>query len=109
MYTLCYTCLIIDTYNPLMVTMSGLFCLMIRPPPRSTLTDTLFPHTPLFRSRQGPQACQHPLRHRRALNQYLVRHRPVPHEILIQRSAIDRKSTRLNSSHSCADRLPSSA
>src|SRR3546814_13334153 len=26
------------------------FCLMIRRPPRSTLTDTLFPYTTLFRS-----------------------------------------------------------
>src|SRR3546814_1219627 len=26
------------------------FCLMIRRPPRSTRTDTLFPYTPLFRS-----------------------------------------------------------
>src|SRR3546814_17631206 len=28
----------------------GLFFLMIRRPPRSTLTDTLFPYTTLFRS-----------------------------------------------------------
>src|SRR3546814_15633465 len=28
------------------------FFLMIRPPPRSTRTDTLFPYTTLFRSRQ---------------------------------------------------------
>src|SRR3546814_9882665 len=27
---------------------------MIRPPPRSTRTDTLFPYTPLFRSRCRP-------------------------------------------------------
>src|SRR3546814_16327324 len=35
-----------------------LFFLMIRRPPRSTRTDTLFPYTTLFRSgmpRQGPQ------------------------------------------------------
>src|SRR3546814_18790687 len=31
------------------------FCLMIRPPPRSTRTDTLFPYTTLFRSRGYPQ------------------------------------------------------
>src|SRR3546814_12015999 len=30
--------------------MFGLFFLMIRRPPRSTLTDTLFPYTTLFRS-----------------------------------------------------------
>src|SRR3546814_17993771 len=29
------------------------FFLMIRRPPRSTLTDTLFPYTTLFRSRHG--------------------------------------------------------
>src|SRR3546814_8791375 len=30
------------------------FFLMIRRPPRSTRTDSLFPYTPLFRSRQEP-------------------------------------------------------
>src|SRR3546814_16143272 len=30
------------------------FCLMIRRPPRSTRTDTLFPYTTLFRSDDGP-------------------------------------------------------
>src|SRR3546814_13720866 len=30
------------------------FFLMIRRPPRSTRTDTLFPYTTLFRSRLGP-------------------------------------------------------
>src|SRR3546814_14455864 len=30
------------------------FFLMIRRPPRSTRTDTLFPYTTLFRSRAGP-------------------------------------------------------
>src|SRR3546814_10035555 len=30
-----------------------LFCLMIRRPPRSTRTDTLFPYTTLFRSNVG--------------------------------------------------------
>src|SRR3546814_16311329 len=32
------------------------FFLMIRRPPRSTRTDTLFPYTTLFRSRQGAVA-----------------------------------------------------
>src|SRR3546814_4514583 len=51
------------------------FFLMIRRPPRSTRTDTLFPYTTLFRSAAGPAAdryrrlarglCQHG-RHRRA-------------------------------------------
>src|SRR3546814_18435286 len=30
------------------------FCLMIRRPPRSTCTDTLFPYTTLFRSIDAP-------------------------------------------------------
>src|SRR3546814_18278468 len=33
---------------------SFFFCLMIRLPPRSTRTDTLFPYTTLFRSDVGP-------------------------------------------------------
>src|SRR3546814_7162012 len=36
------------------------FCLMIRRPPRSTRTDTLFPYTTLFRSlRQSPALRRH--------------------------------------------------
>src|SRR3546814_7149305 len=35
-----------------MVVGFGLFFLMIRRPPRSTRTDTLFPYTTLFRSQQ---------------------------------------------------------
>src|SRR3546814_2346415 len=57
------------------------FFLMIRPPPRSTLTDTLFPYTTLFRSpheadllapereedrRDDECGLQHARRHRRA-------------------------------------------
>src|SRR3546814_3271435 len=38
--------------------MSILFFLMIRRPPRSTRTDTLFPYTTLFRSRRRPVAAQ---------------------------------------------------
>src|SRR3546814_8082752 len=34
----------------------GFFFLMIRQPPRSTRTDTLFPYTTLFRSGRGPMA-----------------------------------------------------
>src|SRR3546814_14001836 len=35
------------------IQISTVFILMIRRPPRSTRTDTLFPYTTLFRSRQG--------------------------------------------------------
>src|SRR3546814_6491684 len=34
------------------------FFLMIRRPPRSTRTDTLFPYTTLFRSAEGDGACR---------------------------------------------------
>src|SRR3546814_11425800 len=35
----------------MLVLLCCIFCLMIRRPPRSTRTDTLFPYTTLFRSR----------------------------------------------------------
>src|SRR3546814_16104474 len=75
------------------------FFLMIRRPPRSTRTDTLFPYTTLFRSpvRDRMQRCgrtceprgrTHPCQHRPAVA-------PARH----LGRALDRKSTRLNSSH----------
>src|SRR3546814_282560 len=36
------------------LTVSSFFLLMIRRPPRSTRTDTLFPYTTLFRSMDAP-------------------------------------------------------
>src|SRR3546814_4163091 len=44
-----------------------LFFLMIRRPPRSTRTDTLFPYTTLFRSRQLLQRREHAGAHLRSL------------------------------------------
>src|SRR3546814_19558524 len=38
--------------NYLLFLLLCFFCLMIRRPPRSTRTDTLFPYTTLFRSRE---------------------------------------------------------
>src|SRR3546814_13753733 len=96
------------------------FFLMIRRPPRSTRTDTLFPYTTLFRSLQPvepgphigrPAAPAGRPRARRDLAQLVGQHvRPEP---LVPRpqpaldrgqpgTAVaerDRKSTRLNSSH----------
>src|SRR2546430_6333134 len=57
---------------------------MIRRPPRSTL----FPYTTLFRSE--PEAADHVTR----------RHLREPAPLLLVRAEGDRKSTRLNSSHS---------
>src|SRR3546814_4007843 len=117
---------------------------MIRRPPRSTRTDTLFPYTTLFRSTredviayeaflaQPPATwCDDGLarrgEHRRlfvgplaersrrqalgilaGLFNYLVRAGYLAGSpFVLQRR--DRKHTRLNSSHSCAPRMPSSA
>src|SRR3546814_14253657 len=94
-----------------------LFFLMIRRPPRSTRTDTLFPYTTLFRS-VIDKACLDPVptlglgvarqiigegdghhlqfgkRPGLHLAQGLVKHARAEKE-----RRIDRKSTRLNSSH----------
>src|SRR3546814_15776433 len=97
------------------------FLLMLRPPPRSTRTDTLYPDTTLFRSdvvRINPvKGTMHTLyrrqsRHNTILlteqcNNYCLMCSQPPKKIddswLLNEAfdllAIDRKSTRLNSSH----------
>src|SRR6056297_2756107 len=72
------------------------FFLKIRLPPRSTRTDTLFPYTTLFRSPDAIAAAW------------------GDPDVLINGAggnhpSGDRKSTRLNSSHSGESRMPSSA
>src|SRR3546814_19445480 len=96
---LCYFYIFI--YNHFVVSTLFLFffCffLMIRRPPRSTRTDTLFPYTTLFRSGLMHAAGEVSVRPYAS-----TRVQPVT---FFQRSAtarctaIDRKSTRLNSSH----------
>src|SRR3546814_21100243 len=92
-----------------------LFFLMIRRPPRSTRTDTLFPYTTLFRSvaflvQPVPPIVGVDDRDMPILIRFEVgicgngQRREAGRPI-----AIDRKSTHLNSSHSCAPRMPSSA
>src|SRR3546814_18411426 len=54
---------------------------MIRRPPRSTRTDTLFPYTTLFRS----QAPHHPTSARRELRQAFVEHQPRRGDALLHR------------------------
>src|SRR3546814_15235431 len=114
---------------------------MIRRPPRSTRTDTLFPYTTRFRSNravgiaarekgeavefragrevilsagsmQSPQLLQlsgigDPA-HLQGLGLPVVAALPGVGQNL-REHWIDRKSTRLNSSHSCASRMTSSA
>src|SRR3546814_16388403 len=106
---------------------SCVFCivfLMIRRPPRSTRTDTLFPYTTLFRShvqrlsaaagypdpdRRAEHLDQH-RRHRVRADEWraaAATGRPDPDRRFHQsrgsaaegRKPLDRKSTRLNSSH----------
>src|SRR3546814_15233137 len=106
---------------------------MIRRPPRSTRTDTLFPYTTLFRSEGVAQGVEgrlhHVVRIRRPhrLGDHVVyperlenrAHRTagddagahrrgtdhhaagteVAEHVVMERAALDRKSTRLNSSH----------
>src|SRR3546814_19740770 len=82
------------------------FFLMIRRPPRSTRTDTLFPYTTLFRSRRvavhrfrssghsfGSQGHEHYSREVRRYDHF----EPECASSSCERR--DRKSTRLNSSH----------
>src|SRR3546814_3546033 len=57
------------------------FSLMIRRPPRSTRTDTLFPYTTLFRSAQAVRRVRGQVRtHRNRPRPY--RRREVPHGLL---------------------------
>src|SRR3546814_13673396 len=80
------------------------FFLMIRRPPRSTRTDTLFPYTTLFRSRVKEGGTFSAGDMKRALDDFAIKLivEDVEDEDTVARlleRGIDRKSTRLNSSH----------
>src|SRR3546814_16737408 len=96
--------LVIFVSLDLFVVYTCVFFLMIRRPPRSTRTDTLFPYTTLFRSQQRapPHAIrqiarggdrEHAERRRDRFDHQEARGRFVGEQ------EQDRKSTRLNSSH----------
>src|SRR3546814_18253741 len=102
-----------------------LFFCMIRRPPRSTRTDTLFPYTTLFRSADAAPAPHRALTEQVEISvatgkvrvvtialRELPRHRQLaqrPQQRVVVgiggdftlhvRTEVDRKSTRLNSSH----------
>src|SRR3546814_17268759 len=93
---------------------SCFFFLMIRRPPRSTRTDTLFPYTTLFRSAERHRVDQRPgdrlladqLREEArpvlAGEGEIFAHSGVPLNLptgVSRACQADRKSTRLNSSH----------
>src|SRR3546814_12073990 len=89
------------------------FFLMIRRPPRSTRTDTLFPYTTLFRSEAlGPATLETGLQILQVLTAFLrwgvqqitsvAEERDAPVDDPTESKSdfdVDRKSTRLNSSH----------
>src|SRR3546814_8193326 len=95
---------------------------MIRRPPRATRTDQLFPYTTRFRSRLAQGAVDRfgveliivadiagaAIAHRQEREIMVVRHAGGKGRGAA-RGIEDRKSTRLNSSHYCASRMPSSA
>src|SRR2546430_12718532 len=66
---------------------------MIRRPPRSTL----FPYTTLFRSAASVEQLE-PRNHEVLIERERARDAPAAHDL--ERHGVDRKSTRLNSSHS---------
>src|SRR3546814_13723904 len=108
---------------------------MLRVQPATTRTETPFPYTPLFRSDAAPvvtpatgipappgsigaplpgvrvrliDADEHDVRVG-DVGEIRVQGPNVFHGYWGDDQATDRKSTRLNSSHSCASRMPSSA
>src|SRR3546814_2366878 len=108
----------------LLLVLYVLFFLMIRRPPRSTRTDTLFPYTTLFRSGYGARRARRAWRHHaraadkpeqfpqrpdlarmddRTGRDRACRHRharaDAAHPRCGRAERGDRKSTRLNSSH----------
>src|SRR3546814_4654302 len=121
---------------------------MIRRPPRSTRTDTLFPYTTLFRAKAGDDLVGRIGARKQATRNTDDSHAVVADGSVGRRAEVhlsafrvdqpfampdqagagiagdtadhrkeiaavlgvgDRKSTRLNSSHSCASRMPASA
>src|SRR3546814_5968315 len=99
---------------------------MRRRPPRSTRTDTLFPYTTLFRSiffivfqiapllwvlvnsLESEEFGWGLANFSKIFSSKFYR-QAIQHSLEISFWSRDRKSTRLNSSHYCASRMPSSA
>src|SRR3546814_4231633 len=91
---------------------------MIRRPPRSTRTDTRFPYTTLVRSQQAladaagaaQDDADRPVRAVLPRGRFYAR--PFFREFVLGKDVTgegeDRKSTRMDSTHECASRMPSS-
>src|SRR3546814_20355068 len=95
--------------------LSRILLLMSRRPPRSTRTDTLFPYTTLFRSSSPVELRQEPDALALAALTWILEDGERAQRLLaltgLEPDTLrqDRKSTRLNPSHYCASRMPSSA
>src|SRR3546814_18112236 len=101
-----YYCLSIVMYSCVTFTCCVFFFLMIRRPPRSTRTDTLFPYTTLFRSGIEdalglPSEAEQLACYEAASGRDIGADWPLYRIYILFRLAaiLDRKSTRLNSSH----------
>src|SRR3546814_15689080 len=104
---LCLHCATVLYFTDLL----SIFFLMIRRPPRSTRTDTLFPYTTLFRSLvdigshlfsstvDALRDANIRLKHEKQLLIGIERDDFTPLSERMTKLLIDRKSTRLNSSH----------
>src|SRR3546814_19546530 len=90
------SCLLVFLYR-ILSPYIAFFLLMIRRPPRSTLTDTLFPYTTLFRS-HGRFRSRSPDPRYSTVRRDAARAAPYSTQPN-GRGVLDRKSTRLNSSH----------
>src|SRR3546814_15398811 len=104
MLVLCY-CIRLFLMSIAHVSRSCFFFLMIRRPPRSTRTDTLFPYTTLFRSHlHAENGANAATRHKllMMLDEFPALGRLDFFETslaFLAGNSSDRKSTRLNSSH----------
>src|SRR3546814_20525370 len=90
------TYFVVCQYVPIMFLF--FFFLMIRRPPRSTLTDTLFPYTTLFRSAGATPGTVDCERDTEGTSNALYGGATAD-DNSGSMSYVDRKSTRLNSSH----------
>src|SRR3546814_4057743 len=74
-----------------------IFFLMIRRPPRSTRTDTLFPYTTLFRSSQQIALQQYPSQTPQQFSQNPIQYQPQQQQIQSQPKRSEEHTSELQS------------
>src|SRR3546814_4651352 len=78
----CFQSIFLPTFSPSYLSPFFFFFLMIRRPPRSTRTDTLFPYTTLFRSQSGDSRRRRTAdQRRRFLDDLPDQHRRDPRDV----------------------------